>query len=111
MDLWHVFHLLWAYVYVVVHLAFSCLYLFEALSKVEQLEVENETLNRQIDELKAALYMTCALEEAPKPRAAWSLNEPLSKETKRVNFDEAALFHSLFKGISHLFSIDFYRFR
>ena len=48
------------------------LQMHEALSKVEQLEVENEALNRQIDELKAALYMTCALEEAPKPRAlAW----------------------------------------
>ena len=36
----------------------------QALNKVEQLEVENDHLSRQINELKAQLYMSSAFEAA-----------------------------------------------
>ncbi|CAL1148650.1 unnamed protein product, partial [Cladocopium goreaui] len=71
-----------------------------ALNKVEQLEVENDHLSRQINELKAQLYMSSALEVAePKKskslgaRVAWPQPEedpPKSQASiaKKVNFDQ-----------------------
>jgi len=71
-----------------------------ALNKVEQLEVENDHLSRQINELKAQLYMSSAFEVAePKKskssgaRVAWPCpdEDPTKSQasvTKKVNFDQ-----------------------
>eukprot|EP00913_Durusdinium_trenchii_P019677 g18498.t1 len=68
------------------------------MSKVEQLELENDQLSRQINELKAQIYMSSALEETKLPkkaRFAWPAKEdqdlglsPQAREKKSVNFDE-----------------------
>ncbi|CAK9047987.1 Fibronectin type-III domain-containing protein 3a, partial [Durusdinium trenchii] len=79
----------------------------QAMSKVEQLELENDQLSRQINELKAAqIYMSSALEETKLPKKARRLASEairktkilvyphrrmiavMAREKKSVNFDE-----------------------